>query len=373
MWTFFVIWSVNTVTPWPVVVPTPERLRELVAKLEVPCPPLVTKPYPGHPSLRLFQTSWDLHRELALAGPVAVPPLLALYQDESKPLQARIQAVRILCRHLVGHFHTPDPKVIEAVRSAIRHKDPAMREGVLFELFYVGPTTNRDPGASSPLRTALAPTALKALLPDVIAALADEDAGVVEHAARARATWGQPGVGVRELFAALKRPEPRVRIAAMVALADVGRDDPATFPTFMDAVKHPEQRETYHTAIGYVWRFGPQAKAAVPYLIETLKESENEPSDLGHLRNSAVLCLGRIGADAKPAVAAILKYMQSKGPNRPSGFIGVFFALDRIDPEAAATARTIDQQYQEEFRRWLESKRTPPPIPTPLFPPPIRP
>lgn len=353
---YFTLWAVMTVAPWPTVVPTPERLRELVAKLERPCAPWVKTPYPNCPSLRRFNVDNDVHNALAQSGPVAVPPLMALYHDEAKPMQTRIQAVSILSRHLVGYFHTPDSKVIEVVRSAIRHKDPEMREGILFTLFYVGPTTNRDcPGASSPLRTALAPAALKALTPDVIAAIADEDAGVAAYAIQARSAWAQPGVGVAELFAALKRPEPRVRASSLAVLSEVGRDDPATFPAFIEAMKHPELPGTYHNAVGYVWRFGPKAKEAIPYLIEAMKLRDTETPELRGLQGSVMYTLGRMGADAKPAAPAILKYYQSKGAPRPRGDY-IVTLLEGIDPEVAATARELVQREMKEFRRWTEHK-----------------
>ncbi len=391
-----------TADPEPVK-PSPERIKELVKKLEEPTRHY-TDPKEGPPEGKppLFGYRWHApeFRELRLAGDAAVPALLELLEDKSKPGQARAQAATVLIDRLVGNKVKPEMKIIAAVNAALKEEDPALRWGVLVWLWGHGlamhsvhwetlkrvaaeaKLKNEPPieyGAIDllkrwppPEERSFTPAVMDAFLPQVIAALADEHPEVAAKAAGVIHSFGRPKSGVPELLTVLKRKEPEVRASAVLALGRVGKDDPDALKAVLEELNHPERyKDHYHyqSIIGAVGGFGPKAKDAVPVLIKVIENSEWKRHEHTSLYDAAIDSLGEIGPDAKEAVPAILKYADTVRL-QPE----LIAALDKIDPEAGKQARAIQKRKEDEFKKWVESLQNPPqPNPLPPVAPPIKP
>lgn len=333
-----------------------ERTQELLRILEIPNRAVLDGlrgPPEGLPPNRRFKFHWDEMRELVSAGPAAIPPLIALYEDLNKPTQVRTQAAAALSQYLAGVFVEPDPRVIRAVVAAIKDRDPAVRAGVLGHIFLLGKHWNRgNPNLPHPFKTSLAPNTLRSIFPDVVAALADPDAEVAANAATAMRYLGQVGEGIPELLAVLKRDEPEVRAAAMWTLTVVGLDHPASLPAVMDELTRTDDLERYVTSVGTVGAFGPRAKAAVPRLIEALKDPRGRVPG-SRLHYAATFSLGQIGPDAKAAAPLILEY-QKTAKLTTGEHMMVINALEQIDLHACKIAYDFYYDLVIDFRKQNE-------------------
>lgn len=375
----------------PAVEPlTPDRIQDLIKKLEVPTRSQKDqKPGPPDYPWPTFDYRWHSAEiaELKRAGEAAVPALLSLLADKSKPGQARAHAAMILIERLVGTKVKPDPKIIAAINAALKDKDPALRYGVLDRLIPYGAGENRryrqailktigGPELSrnwAPFEEmSFAPAVMDEFLPHILPLLADEHPEIAIHAAKAIDWFGRPKCGVRELLAALKRKEPEVRVAAARVLSQVGKGDPDVATAVIGQIDPKLPILLYATVIRSVGRFGPDAKAAVPQLIQALKDNRKDPtggSDLGSLHDAAACALGAIGPDAKDAIPALLSRLETKyypaDASATEYYLGnkseVVAALERIDPTVGKKAGAEHNRRLADYFQWQKS---PPPMPT---------
>ena len=149
------------------------------------------------------------------------------------------------------------------------------------------------------------------------------------------------------LVAALADKSSSVGSAAVRAIASLG---PEAVPALLEVLKGKKSPVLVIRAAEAIGRIGPQAKTAVPLLVQMLKSS-----DWG-MRASAITALGAIGPDAKAALPAIVQaygnYLETGPKNilenltayglgslrgKGSGFSGDFTQLiyhetSKIDP-----------------------------------------
>ncbi len=136
-----------------------------------------------------------------------------------------------------------------------------------------------------------------------------------------------PKLAVPPLAALLKEDMKELTDAAITSLGKMG--EPAV-SALTDALKNKEgtkkpkkgdkkaPKATDRTAFlrakaaQALGTIGPDAKAAVPALIEALKDTS--------IRNDAVVALGNIGPDAKDAVPALREAITGKGNKKDKGF-----------------------------------------------------
>jgi HEAT repeat protein len=388
--------------------PSPERIKELVKQLEVPTRHFLDKemgPPVGDPPKFDYGFHWPVIAELKRGKEAAVPPLLALLEDKSKPGQARAQAAAVLIEQLVGTKSKPDPKIIAAINAALKDQDAALRWGVLCELPERGLATNRafweqvkknaereketnkltnsppvNWGAIDYLRRmpppeerSFTPEVMEQLLPEIIARLADDHARLIDQAARTISSFGLVKRGVPELIAALKRKEPDVRQAVVWALSVVGQGDPTVLEALLEqfrmkeSTEHPQLRNSLIAALG---GFGPEAKVIVPQLIEAVKDNRLEDHlPRCYLHDAAVHALGNIGPDAKAAIPTLMECLDKKyypGDSKPEGYYQgnreeVVLALERIDAEVGKKARAEEKRKHEEYLRWYQELSRPAP------------
>ncbi len=131
---------------------------------------------------------------------------------------------------------------------------------------------------------------------------------------------------------------PSVRWSAAVALGKIGPDAKAAVPALIEALKdeNSEMRRRVAVALGNI---GPDAKAAVPALIEALKD-ENK-----NVRDSAAVALGTLGPDAKAAVPVLIEALKDEGMVVRREAAG---ALGEIGPDAKAVVPALIAALKDE-------------------------
>ena len=346
---------------------TPERIQELVKKLEE-----TGRPGLPHGLNWSSPASFDLGR----AGPEAIPQLVTVFNDTRNSSLVRAGVAIALAHHLDGFFTVPDTLVLAAVRAAMRDKDPTVRYGILVSSINWCRNYQHEPNflnlrkdnpdLPSLYAITFRASTFRTLLPDFAAAVADPNPDIAQLAATRLGYFGEPGIGAPELLAALKRKEKVVRRAAITALGKVGRDDPDALKAVLELMDSKDDLDIYNAAIFAVGGFGPKAKAAVPKLIEAVKDKRGErrfnpfgpqPST-PESHKTAVVSLGQIGPDAKAAVPLMLAHLQDPLIKSDRSHVeDTIEALERIDPQAGTKARAIKQKWEDDFRKLYNPPR----------------
>jgi HEAT repeat protein len=367
-------------------VPSEERIRELVKKLETPTrkqgdqregpPDYAWDPFD-------YQIPGPEVQELRNAGEAAVPAVLALLNDKTKPGQTRGFAVYVLTGRMVGAKTKPDPKIMAAIIAALKETDAAVRYGVLSQLGRFGlgnhqrdwelvkdrpEIKNARPPVIPPEERCFNAEVMDALLPAIVAALADENRKVCVEAACAIKYFGRPKYGVPELLTWMKQPENWKRTTASDVLSMIATDDPdalrAVLREFEQGKGDPKDKYYDASIIESVGRFGSKAKPAVEKLVAFVKNPRaHEDRDVcRNIHDSAVDALRQIGPDAKAAVPVLLGCLQHKIFLEEPGdyYIGsreaVLRALDKIDPKIAEKSRAEDKLRREAHEQWFREK-----------------
>ena len=136
---------------------------------------------------------------------------------------------------------------------------------------------------------------------------------------------------IKRLIQQLDFPLVEDRISAADALGQIGPEAKSAVPDLIEVLKDDDGhvRESATVALG---KIGPEAKAAVPYLIEVLKNKDKSDfrrlSALATFHESAAGALGKIGIEAVPALIEALKDKDK------SVRIEAAWALSQIGPEA---------------------------------------
>jgi HEAT repeat protein len=172
---------------------------------------------------------------------------------------------------------------------------------------------------------------IKGVVPGLIVALKDKDAGVQLEATTALVRIGQPAVPA--LRATLN--DEQARDGALRTLVQCG---PAGVAALTGALKDADEvvRGESARALGGM---GTDAAAAVPALIETLKDPDRS------VRREAVHALGRIGGDTQTSVPAIVALLKDPwAVNRGEAAI----ALQRLGPQARAAVPALMANLNDE-------------------------
>jgi HEAT repeat protein len=179
---------------------------------------------------------------------------------------------------------------------------------------------SEDPQVQSAAARALADSNLSSefTAPALEEALEKASPQVVAHAMQAFAALGERAVPrvVRGL------QSEKLRKYAAQILAQIGPDATAAVPALIETLKtaDPETRREVHFALAAI---GPGAGAAVPSLLESLKSEDDD------IKYSATYALGKIGEQAKDAYPELMKIMNSE---EEFPRIAAVWAMTRIDP-----------------------------------------
>jgi HEAT repeat protein len=133
--------------------------------------------------------------------------------------------------------------------------------------------------------------------------------------------------------------EPERRKAASEIVGRARLSNPKVIQALSKAIGD-QDKEVRLAAAEAAWRLGPKAGKTVPALIELLKSGDAAYGDvvpytlciaLPERRNVALLALGQIGADAKPAVSVLVGMLSSKEEDTR---VSVLVCLAEIGPAA---------------------------------------
>ncbi len=320
------------------------RLRAaLVAIGEPSVPHLIELTRDRRPAVR--SAAWTVLGEVGL---VAIPHLLQDFDQADE--EDRVQLLEDLGRANWNRGEVPS-ELVEACGDA----SPRVREAAISAVATVAPESH---GTIETLVTALededdivrfaaairlarlSDPRAKAAVPELVLAVMDE---VLRGQSQWRATRSRLGgpqrpavsalsqlltnldhPGPPELFNASSDESPRVRAAAIDALATVAPTSRSTIDTLVGALEDEDTRVRFAAAIHLVELSDPRAKAAVPELISAVTDES-----LGrHRRKTAARLLGMQRSAA--AIPALIEMLKDEHPQ-----IAVW-ALERIGPPAKA-------------------------------------
>jgi RNA polymerase sigma factor (sigma-70 family) len=141
----------------------------------------------------------------------------------------------------------------------------------------------------------------KSLMLPLVAALKEKEKKVGDAASQALGNLGAEAVPAL-LEVAKDKTALAPRIRALQAMCSIGPDAKAAVPLLIDWVKEEDARVRSEVILA-LGNIGPGAKAAVPVLIEALKDQDVD------IRDRAVGALGAIGPEAKSAIPALVDEM----------------------------------------------------------------
>jgi HEAT repeat protein len=138
----------------------------------------------------------------------------------------------------------------------------------------------------------------------------------------------------------LRRDNVKDRSEAAVALEEtIGPEGKAAVPVLIQALK--DKDEVVHSrAAGALGKIGPGAKAAAPALIATLKDKDRDSIT----RANAALALGKIGAEAKTVVPVLTEALADKDEYVRAKAVE---ALGDIGPEARDAIPALRQAFKK--------------------------
>jgi HEAT repeat protein len=294
-------------------------------------------------------------RALSAIGPAAVPALLKV--AESSP----DRPARSLAYLALGEVRPIETEASRALVAALKDPDKEVRAAAAFALVGLGAEAvpplrqalkARDPSAALALGR-IAPPAVNAAVPDLIAAMSDDDKELRVAAHHAVVKVGAPAVPA--LAAGLARADLRDWYSISVALGKIGpAARPAAVPALTAGLTH-EDRGVRILAANALAKIDPDNPAikpvlveVVPALVEVLQQRD------GALRAWAALSLGRIGPNARaggPALAAALTDSDAAvraaaadalgriGPRDHAAVIGLVTAQRDADESVRTAAR----------------------------------
>lgn len=161
--------------------------------------------------------------------------------------------------------------------------------------------------------------------------LKSKDADVRRSAAKALAEVGKEAkAAVPELSRALKDEDAFVRRFAAQALGAIGPDAKAAVSALQGALGDAK-KEVGEAAADALGKIGPAAVSALSDVIKDKKKDES-------VRRRAVESVGKMGAEGKPAVAALTEALRERGVR-----LEAVTALGNIGPEAKAALPTLKE------------------------------
>jgi HEAT repeat protein len=237
-----------------------------------------------------------------------LPALIALLNDPDKDVQiAAIRAIKTMGAEA--------EEAVPALCKALKHPEESVRKKVVNTLANLGP-------------------AARAAVPDLAQALKDKSPGVRVEAAVALGKMGTDAAPARkELGEAIRDSQPEVTLNALSAIAALGPEAVPLLPDLEKALT-VKSKEVRLRALAALAAIGRDAKGAIPSIIEAMEVEDYHAAaretlmkigtdsiaplikalsnrDKG-IRLGAVTCLGEFKGDAKAAVPALQKLLQSE-------------------------------------------------------------
>ena len=216
--------------------------------------------------------------ELGKLGPKARPALLALVQA----LGSQDPELRGIAARTLGTLGPAGKSAVGALANRLADDDAMVRAYAAHALGEIGP-------------------AAQSAAPALVKAVTDQDATVRRNALAAlRRIDAPPEVTLPLMMKTLEESDPAAVLPALQALAEAGEEG---LPRLRGALKHPQAS---YWACLVVREMGPKAKELTPDLTALLDHEYLET------RIQALMALGAIGPDAKAAVPQILNALQQE-------------------------------------------------------------
>lgn len=233
------------------------------------------------------------------------------------------EGVRYAAVYALVQLGQRNEAVNAALAAAAEHKDPLLKLLGIWGLARLNPTDEQ-----------LARAATEAIVAD----LQSKNEQLRRAAARALCEFHGPPELVRPaLLAALKDGDPEVVGHVLDALAALG---PQALPKIENALQNKEVR---HFATRVIHRLGANAAPAVPALVAALQQPvENE--DDAMFRKEVQLSLAAIGPAAQPAVPELIKSLDADDQEIRGT---ACYALGKIGPDARDAARPLVQKIRQ--------------------------
>ncbi|NLF09374.1 MAG: hypothetical protein GX594_15550 [Pirellulaceae bacterium] len=262
----------------------------------------------------------EIRREAILA--------LASMEESAAPAAAQIAAAlddELTCHaatYALGRIGRIPPGIEPAIRANINGNDKLLSIASLWTLARVHPENKQH------YRTAVA---------QFVEGLKDADPLVRTAAAHALATLPPaPEITIPLIEAGLRDADETTVRHALDALATMG---PAAVPSLIEALKHEKTRGHVIYIIG---RIGADAAPAVPALTKLVADKDE------HVALEAAVALAQIGPAAKDAVPALIEALHKSENSTSHAFA---YALGMIGPDAAAAKPALSDLLKNSDRK----------------------
>jgi HEAT repeat protein len=266
---------------------------------------------------------WDALATLQrMVGPKDLPLVLRAARD--KRVNVREASFQLFFRY------TKYPKqVVPVLLEGLRDKDVRIRRSACMGASGYG-THSREVIAT-----------LIKLLDDKDVPKTKGHSSVAERAASS--LWGI-GPNYRRAYPALiakmKKGPDRLRVAAGMTLASVARRDRAFLavflPILLETLKESKEADLRAEAAGFLGQVGPQAKSAVPALLQALRARPvPDPKKQERLLVCIIYALGEIGPASKASVPDLVKIVGDEKRSRNLRHLSMQ-ALEQMGPAAKA-------------------------------------
>jgi HEAT repeat protein len=204
----------------------------------------------------------------------------------------------------------------------------------------------------------------KSCVPALIAALKDDDPGIVSAAANCLAVLGpRAKEAIPDLAATLTREfhqsflnADNPQASAARALRRVDPQARSAIPALISALEYrhliagePPDCRGAEAAAAVLGSYGDKAKAAVPGLIRAIRTRDKDDENQV-VRHAAVRALGQIGPAARAAVP-VLRDVMEEFKNRPEDQVEVVIALYRLAPDGKELA---ERWLQDSIGSWKD-------------------
>lgn len=230
-------------------------------------------------------------------GAVATPYLIRALKHRD----AKVRAEVVIS---LGSIHSEARSTVPVLVIALKDSDPLVR-------YHAADSLRQLAGVGRPEVKMAVPGLIEALN-DTAVAEGYSKATVAQMAAYALWFIGADARdAVRSLVEALTRnPDNRVRTFAAMTLGRIGPSDEAVVPSLISALKDPEVRSGAAEGLAHI---GSRALVVVPALIEAARIQDVRDAERAvNMRIGVIRALGKFGAEAKAAVPFLAEIIRDR-------------------------------------------------------------
>jgi HEAT repeat protein len=245
--------------------------------------------------------------------------------DWIKALDADDAAARALAIHVLGIFGPDAKPAIPALLKALEESEIEVRYRAVIALGRIGLEGDK-------------------VAPALARKLTDTTYEIAKEAAEAMDRFGKPAVP--PLIEALK--EPRARYLVLTALRKIGPDAKEALPVLKELLNQKDrvtQKDNCIAAVRAIQAIDPKDESGLPVLLELLEDKKYRPTTL-------VEALAHFGPQAKKAVPALLEIMKT-----PDKFDSGGFHNDPLKSAAAHALGKIAPDDGELFDAMIELRK----------------